>query len=98
MMKIKDIQTALEVFEEFSVKHAEATEHGDYKTVNKCYDRITKAVTFLKKENAISQLGKYLSSSSVGVRLWAACYLLPVNEQEGVKVLEKLQKVMVCIL
>ena len=42
-MKINNIKKALEIFEEASVKQAEATEQGDYKTGNKCYDRITKA-------------------------------------------------------
>lgn len=92
MRKIKDINTALEVFEESAVKQAAATEQGDYKTGNKCYDRIIKAVAFLKSENEISQLEKYLFDSSVGVRLWSACYLLPINEREGIRVLEDIAK------
>jgi hypothetical protein len=39
-MKIKDLNSALNLFEEASCKHAEATEIGDYKTANKNY-RIT---------------------------------------------------------
>ncbi|MBD1432699.1 DUF2019 domain-containing protein [Sphingobacterium sp. DN00404] len=91
-MKIKDIETALEIFEEACIKHSEATEQGDYKTANKYYAKIIKAATFLKSENAISNLKDYLSSSFVGIRLWAACYWLAVNEQEGIEVLEEIVK------
>ena len=40
MMKIKDIQTALEIFEDACIKHSEATEQGDYKTGNKYHSKI----------------------------------------------------------
>ena len=53
MMKIKDIQTALEIFEDACIKHSEATEQGDYKTGNKYHSKIMKAIAFLKNENAI---------------------------------------------
>lgn len=67
-MKIRDIDAALEIFEDASIKQSEATEQGDYKAGNKYYDKIIKAVTFLKSENALNQLEKYLSHSSVGVK------------------------------
>lgn len=91
-MKIKDLKTALGIFKESSIKQAEATEKGDYKTGNKCYDRITKAANYLKKENAISSLKEFLSSDFVGVRLWAAYYWLSVDENEGTRVLEEIAK------
>lgn len=90
MVKIKDIQTALEIFEKASVKHAEATEQGDYLTGNKCYQQITKAASFLKNEHAISALQEHLYHPSTGVRLWAACYWLPVNESEGIEILQEI--------
>ena len=92
MMKIKDIKTALETFEEACIKHSVATEQGDDRTGNRYHSKIMKAIAFLKSENAISSLNDYLSSPSIGVRLWSACYLLPVNEQEGIKVLEEIVK------
>ncbi|MEM0942125.1 MAG: DUF2019 domain-containing protein [Bacteroidota bacterium] len=92
MKKIKDIDTALAIFEEAAIKQAEATETGDYKTGNKHYDEITKAVAFIKNENAVESLKPFLSHSSIGVRLWAACYLLPVDEKQGVKTLEEIAK------
>jgi len=91
-MKIKDIQTALEIFEDACIKHSDASEQGDYKTGNKYHSKIISAIAFLKSKNAISNLKGYLSSPFDGVRLWAACYWLPVNEQEGIKVLEEIIK------
>lgn len=90
MNEIKDIEAALTTFEEASAKHAEATELGDYKASNKHYNQLAEAATFLKSKNAIDYLLQFLSNSSVGVRMWAACYLLPVYEQEGIKVLEEI--------
>ena len=90
MVKFKDSETALEKFEEAATKHTEATEQGDYKTANKCYAVIAKAVLFLKEQNEIQQLSVLLNHDSVGVRGWTATYLLPLKEQEAVQVLEQI--------
>jgi hypothetical protein len=92
MTKIKDTATALYLFEEAAAKHAEANENGDYKTGNKCYATIVKAMTFLKDHEDVLALIKFLSHPSVGVRMWAATYLLPIKENDGIKVLEKIEK------
>lgn len=89
-MKIKDKKTALASFEESAVKHAEATEQGDYKTANKCYANIVKAINFLKEQGEIISLTDFLNHSSVGVRNWSATYLLPMKEKEAVKILEEI--------
>lgn len=90
MTKIKDIKTALLKFEKAAVKHAEATEQGDYRTVNKNYAVIAKVITFLKQHDSIEKLSEFLNHSSVGVRLWAATYLLPVLETEALRVLKQI--------
>jgi len=90
MTRIKDIDKALLKFEEAAIKHAEATEQGDYKTGNKNYAVISKAILFLKEHNSISRLADFLSHSSVGVRMWSATYLLPVLEKEGLQVLKQI--------
>lgn len=92
MIKIKNVQIALEIFEDACIRHSEATDQGDYKTGNKYYSKIIKAVIFLKSENAIHSLRNCLSSPFVGVRLWSACYWLPVNEQEWIDILEEIIK------
>ncbi len=92
MTKIKDIATAILKFEEASTKHADATEQGDYKTANKNYVIIVKAVTFLKEHDEIEKLSELLSHSSDGVKGWAATYLLPVKEPEAMKALEEIAK------
>jgi len=92
MVKFKDVKTALEKFEEAATKQAEATEQGDYKTGNKCYAIIAKVVLFLKEQNEIQQLSTLLNSDSVGVRGWAATYLLPIKEREAIRVLEQIAR------
>lgn len=90
MIRIKDNEVALEIFERASIKQAEATEQGNYKVGNKCYKEIKKAIDFLKKNNALEILDICLNSHFVGVRLWAAYYLLPIREKESMKILEEI--------
>lgn len=92
MKKINEINEALETFKKAAIKHAEATESGDYKTGNKCFREITKSVDFLKKENKINLLKKFLSHASIGLRIWSSSYLLSINDQESKKVLEEIAK------
>lgn len=89
-MKIKNLKEAIALFEEASIKQAEATEQGNYKVGNKCYKEIKKAIDFLKKNNALEILDICLNSHFVGVRLWAAYYLLPIREKESMKILEEI--------
>jgi hypothetical protein len=91
MKKIKDKETALSLFEEAAIKHAEATKQGDYKTCNKSYKIISKAIMFLKEHNEITSLSKFLNYSSVGVRVWAAIFLLPVEEIKATNTLEQIE-------
>lgn len=90
MKKIEDIHTALEFFQEAATNQAVATEQGDYKIANKNYNKILKAIAFLKNKSAINTLSKLLSNPSIGVRLWAARYLLPINERESIKILTEI--------
>lgn len=93
MKKIKDITTALSLFEDAAAKQAEATSQGDYKMGNKYYDTLVESVAFLKRANAVNQLLSLLAHRSIGVRMWAAVYLLPIHEKEGVKILEQIMKI-----
>lgn len=92
MTKIKDIPTALSLFEEAAIKHAEATKKSDYKTGNKNYNKEIKALSFLKEHEGIDELLKYLDHDNIGVRTAAATYLLPKHEKEGIRVLEDIAK------
>lgn len=90
MKKIRDIETALLNFEEAAKKQAEATDQGDFKTGNKNYAEIVKAITFLKEHDSMDKLSALLSHSYVGVRLWAASFLLPFIETEALRVLKEI--------
>jgi len=92
METINSVQIALQLFEESSVLQIDATERGNYKVGNKNYDKIIKAVEFLKSENSLDALLPYLSHNSAGVRLWAASYLLGFDEKNAIKILEELKK------
>ncbi len=82
----KKIEKALKTFEEEAKKHAECTEIGNYKSGNICYNKIVKSVSVLKNENLVSKLSIFLNSSSIGVRLWSAAFLLPPLVHESFRV------------
>lgn len=88
MIKITNTTTALSVFEEAAIKHGTATVQGDFKTANKSYKNIVKAVSFLKEQNEILSLLHFLNHPATSIRLWSATYLLPVRENEAIKALE----------
>lgn len=90
MKNINDIQSALHQFEAAAIKYAEATEKGNSKVVNRNFSIITKIIQFLKNENGLSNLSIFLNHSSTGVRLWAATYLLLIEENEAIKVLQQI--------
>jgi hypothetical protein len=90
MKKIKATQEALKIFEEAAAASGDATEIGDSKTCNKSYHRIVKAMEYLKENNEREALLPFLNHKSVGVQSWAAAYLLPIKEEEALKVLEEI--------
>lgn len=92
LISMKNIESALEIFLESAIKEVEATEIGDFKTVNKCYKKITESMNYLKSKNEIYNLKDYLHNPSVGIRLWVACYWLNINEKEGLRVIENIVK------
>lgn len=92
MKKLNNLETALIQFEEAASKHANATEHGDYKSANKNYAIITKVILFLKEQNEIRKLSNFLNHNSIGVRIWAATYLLPILEDEASQVLDQISR------
>jgi hypothetical protein len=92
-MKIKNLEIAFALFEESAIKHAEATEQGDYKTGNKNYKSIAKVIDYLKLNNQLLSLKQFLNHSSVGVRMWSATYLLPLVENESLKVLNDISNI-----
>ncbi len=92
MTKIKDIDTALNQFEVAAMTHAEATENGDYKTANKSYAAIAKAIAFLKQKGELRVLSRFLDHSSASVQVWTAMFLLPIYENDAVRVLTDVAK------
>jgi hypothetical protein len=89
-MKIKNVQSAIELFEKSAKRHEDATEQGNYIAANKAYKEISTIIEFLKSENAITFLKNLFNSPSISVRMWSATYLLATNESEAIKILEEI--------
>lgn len=88
--KMKDIIEALERFEKAAIKHAEATECGNYKAANKNYSIIAKVITFLKERDEMQSLSRFLNHHSDGVKGWSATYLLPIDEKRAIQALKEI--------
>lgn len=88
MESLKGIETASRKFEEAAIKHAEATEAGNCTQANESYQVIVKSARYLKETNSLKLLSKLLYSESVGARMWAATYLLPVFERNAMQILQ----------
>lgn len=82
----------LKSFEEFCIKQTEYSWNGKSKKANYYYDQIFKVVNLLKEMNSLSSLSVFYSHPNIGVRTWAACFLLPVNEKQSLKVLKEISK------
>lgn len=91
-MKVKTVSDALKVFEQNALEHERATNDGDYKLANKSHSRIMKAIKFLKEADKVDLLDLLLDHESLGVRSWAALYLLPICEEKAIDVLEEVAK------
>lgn len=60
METVKKTEKACQMFEEAAIKHAKATETGNYTQANKSYKIIAKTARFLRETNSIEQLSKLL--------------------------------------
>ena len=84
MKPLNNISSALNLFIESAKEHTLATEEGNYRKGNKNYYLIVEAISYLRNNNSLTELKPLLNNSYIGVRLWTACYLLPVFEKEQI--------------
>ena len=64
-MKFTDADEAILVFKKAAIIHGECTENGNYKLGNESYDKIVKAVEYLKRENKIDYLYPFLEDGNI---------------------------------
>lgn len=83
-------ESAIGTIVDSAQKHSIASENGDFKTANKNYDLIKKAVEYLRKHNGIDELKGLLTHTEISVKIAASSYLLKHFEREAVKVLEEI--------
>ena len=88
--KLNSIQEAIEAIIESSQKHADASQTGDYKTANKNYDLVDKAVLYLRENNGIEYLKELLNFDNISVKVVAASYLLKNADKNALTILEEI--------
>jgi hypothetical protein len=81
-------EQAVETFIESATQHSTASENGDYKTANRHYALVQKAVRYFRETSQIKELEKLLDHPDVRVRLAAAAYSLGHYKQKAITVLE----------
>ena len=61
MKTIGNVDEALRLFEENSIKQAQTLDTGNYEVGNKCFDNIMKCLTYLYKQEKLDLLEPFLS-------------------------------------
>ncbi|HJA55866.1 MULTISPECIES: DUF2019 domain-containing protein [Bacteroides] len=93
MRKIKNLKEALEIFEDAAIKQADAImQKGSSKIANRNYDKILSVAQYLRENKLLPELSVFYMHPNLSVRSWAAAYLLPVYEEESIKILEEIAK------
>ena len=91
MRKIKNLKDALEIFEDAAIKQADAIMQKG-KIANRNYDKILSVAQYLRENKLLPELSVFYMHPNLSVRSWAAAYLLPVYEEESIKILEEIAK------
>ncbi len=92
-MKIENLEQALDVFEEKTTKHGKLSKAGESaRKLNYEYKGIIESVRWLYKNGNLISLSKFYKSHDIKVRSWAATFLLEIDTQNAVQVLEQLTK------
>lgn len=92
MIKIKDKETALKLFENSAINHGDCSQNGDYKSVNKSYKEIMNSFYFLKQENLLDEILPMLENSNKSVQSWSATVLLGFDEKKAIQKLQEIVK------
>ena len=89
MIRIESSDQAIILFEQAAIRHTKASETGDSKAANRSYVDLINAKEYLRRNHRSELLVNLLKHESKGVQIWAARYLLPVNETAATAVLEE---------
>ena len=85
MRKIRNIEDALTLFEFDMIVYGESE---DYKKANKAYNQGRKIVKYLLENNSIERLKEFYNSDNLWVRLNAATYLAPIDNENSYAIVE----------
>ena len=91
-MRIKDINHALALYEKHNIIRGEALEEGNSSKANYHFDKITEIIDFLKKEDALPELFRFLEHSNPWVRLTTAVHLRDYDEKACLEVMRSIEK------
>ena len=91
-MKIKDIDHALALYEKHNIIRGEALDEGNSSKANYHFDKIQEIINFLKAQDAITELFKFLKHPHPYVRLDAAFHLKDYDEKVCLEVVESIEK------
>ena len=91
-MKIKDIDHALALYEKHNIIRGEALDEGNSSKANYHFDKIQEIINFLKAQDAITELFKFLKHPHPYVRLDAAFHLKDHNEKGCLEVVKSIEK------
>ena len=83
-----NLDKVLQQFEKEAALHAYYNERSEFKQGNVHADAVIEAANFLKSIDSLSRLEKFLDSDILGVKRWAAGYLLTLHNPKAIDVLQ----------
>lgn len=95
MRNIKNVKDALELFEKAAIKQSEAIDKGNSKVANYNYDIMVEVAKFLRANKSLKELSVFYEHPNISVRSFAAAYLLPIDEENSIRVLDEIVKMKV---
>jgi hypothetical protein len=82
----------IQTYKKAAELHGEGTLHGDSNKTNFAYDTLTEVYTELKNSDSVQDLQVLIDDSDPSVRTWSAMHVLPICEDESIRVLKEVSK------
>lgn len=90
-MNIKNLEDALMKFEENTLKQEACNfEKGNARKYNQFSNNIASVAKWLYKNELLSELKIFYNHNSINTRSWAASFLLEIDTNNAIKILEEL--------
>ncbi len=91
-MSETDVQALMNKVTDLCVEQGKAMDEGDSISANELHEKISIIMSNVKAQGQLSELKQLLQNDDENVKLWAATYLLPTEEELALSVISQVEK------